>query len=95
MAIGGCIGGPLLNMLLGVGVSTLVSNVRDGTSFAFEVKPIGKLAFGFLAASLTTTAIAVPLSHFRLPKLLCIALPTIYLAFLTLAALSEFGAFKW
>ncbi|RCH87735.1 hypothetical protein CU098_004468, partial [Rhizopus stolonifer] len=55
MAISACYAGPLLNMVLGVGVSSLYQNIKLGTAYQLEIAPtILVSAFGLITVLMST-----------------------------------------
>ncbi|PAA81156.1 hypothetical protein BOX15_Mlig023439g3, partial [Macrostomum lignano] len=91
MAISACFGGPMFNLLVGVGLSFTVLLARHRAS---SVRLLGdRLDFvllGGLAASLCFTLVYSVFGRFQLGRGYAIVLLLMYAAFLTLALLVEF-----
>ncbi|CAB3983642.1 Sodium potassium calcium exchanger 6, mitochondrial [Paramuricea clavata] len=92
MAIAACFGGPLLNLLLGVGLSCTIAttSTKDGT-LTLNTSNQDYISTAFLAISLVSSAIIVPLLGFRIPKMYGVYLILLYIAFLVVTILNEIG----
>uniref|UniRef100_A0A7M5XCC0 Sodium/calcium exchanger membrane region domain-containing protein n=4 Tax=Clytia hemisphaerica TaxID=252671 RepID=A0A7M5XCC0_9CNID len=90
MAIAACYGGPLLNMLLGVGISCTISAIRDGGEKSIirgSTQYI--LSAMVLAISLLSAIIILPLHKFMSSKYIGFYLFGLYALYLTLSVLHE------
>ncbi|KAJ3081197.1 hypothetical protein HDU99_006337 [Rhizoclosmatium hyalinum] len=65
MALGACFGAPLMNFLLGLGISALSMTAESRGSFEFETGPVLRKATIYLLASLVTTLFLVGASGFK------------------------------
>ncbi len=85
MAIGACLGGPMLNLLLGLGVAmTFNPDQISNRCFALEADPPTAVAFLFLLTSLLSSLVVIPLSRFRGYKVYGVYLMLLYVAYLVL-----------
>ncbi|XP_028400494.1 mitochondrial sodium/calcium exchanger protein-like [Dendronephthya gigantea] len=91
MAIAACFGGPLLNLLLGVGLSCTIATSRSNGTLKLNTGNQDFISTAFLAASLASSAIIVPLVGFRIPKIYGVYLILLYIAFLVVTILNETG----
>nr|CAG4716577.1 unnamed protein product [Naegleria fowleri] len=89
MALGGVYGGPLLNLLIGLGIAATSSNIINGTPFVFEKNTTVYASFFFLIASLSSALIIVPLCRWHSPKIFGIFLGMLYLSYMIFSALVE------
>jgi sodium/potassium/calcium exchanger 6 len=64
MAIAACFGGPLFNILVGLGVSLTWACIRNGMAYDLFLNDIMVIAFIFLGIGLLSTLIVVPLNGF-------------------------------
>ncbi|XP_022797133.1 mitochondrial sodium/calcium exchanger protein-like isoform X1 [Stylophora pistillata] len=86
MAVSACFGGPLLNMLLGIGISCTYVTVSHGHAILLRHKYNQYvISAAFLAASLGSSAICIPLMGFRVPRIYGVYLLTLYLAYLVVS----------
>ncbi|KAJ3069508.1 hypothetical protein HDU98_007407 [Podochytrium sp. JEL0797] len=65
MALGACFGAPLMNFLLGLGISTLTVTAGTQGSYEFETGPVLRKSTIYLLASLVTTLLLVGLGGFK------------------------------
>ncbi|KAM3938135.1 mitochondrial sodium/calcium exchanger protein [Leptodactylus fuscus] len=94
MAFSACFGGIIFNVLIGVGLGCLLQMSPSKTELQLEAQ--GLLVWilaGGLGISLVFSLIAVPLQCFHLRKGYGIALVCLYVLFLVVALLTEFGVF--
>ncbi|KAG2382510.1 hypothetical protein C9374_005090 [Naegleria lovaniensis] len=89
MALGGIYGGPLLNLLIGLGIAATSSNILNGTPFVFEKNTTVYASFFFLIASLSSALIVVPLCRWHSPKIFGLFLGSLYLSYMIFSALVE------
>lgn len=90
MAVSACFGGPLLNMLLGIGLSCTVVTVSRGNAISLRHRfHQYQISAGFLAASLSSSAIIIPLMGFKVPRLYGVYLIVLYVAYLAVSIAAE------
>ncbi|XP_048582960.1 mitochondrial sodium/calcium exchanger protein isoform X2 [Nematostella vectensis] len=90
MATGACFGGPMLNLLLGVGISCTIASVSRGHPVQLKHRYHQYMvSAGFLAASLASSAIIIPLRGFRLTRGYGIYLLVLYFTYLTTSIVTE------
>ena len=95
MAVGAAFGGPMMNILIGIGVSCTARCISDadGGLYQFNLDPDSlqslKISGGFLLASLVLSLCIVPASGFAMGKRYAAVLVVLYLAFLTAALVVE------
>jgi sodium/potassium/calcium exchanger 6 len=95
MAIGGVYGSPVLNILLGLGLSTLVVNLKSYPApLAVSVTPIIKITFLFVAVVVVTAVALTAYAKFTLRKSMAIALSLIYTAYFACATYFEVKGHK-
>ncbi|KAG8596738.1 hypothetical protein GDO81_002037 [Engystomops pustulosus] len=95
MAFSACFGGIIFNVLIGVGLGCLLQMGPSKTELQLEVH--GLLVWvlaGGLGISLVFSLIAVPIQCFHLRRGYGIALLVLYVLFLLVALLTEFGVIK-
>ncbi|CAH3045249.1 unnamed protein product [Pocillopora meandrina] len=86
MAVSACFAGPLLNMLLGIGISCTFATVKYGNPISLQHQGDQYIiSAAFLAASLSSSAICIPLMGFRVPRMYGAYLLTLYLAYLAVS----------
>ncbi|KAL9980632.1 hypothetical protein ACROYT_G009241 [Oculina patagonica] len=91
MAVSACIGFPLLNMLLGIGISCTVATVSRGHAIPLRHRYHQyQISAGFLAASLSSSAILIPLMGFKVPRMYGVYLIVLYVAYLAVSIACEF-----
>eukprot|EP00117_Sycon_ciliatum_P043328 scpid43819/ scgid31388/ Sodium/potassium/calcium exchanger 6; Na(+)/K(+)/Ca(2+)-exchange protein 6; Solute carrier family 24 member 6 len=95
MAIAACFGGPLLNVLLGIGLASLVKSIKNGGKFCLHFRPLQVICASFLMASLSMSLVSMFLLRFNTSKRYGIALICFYCVFLTIAILEEAGVIPW
>uniref|UniRef100_A0A8C6E4G4 Solute carrier family 8 member B1 n=1 Tax=Moschus moschiferus TaxID=68415 RepID=A0A8C6E4G4_MOSMO len=92
MAFSACFGGIIFNMLVGVGLGCLLQISRGHMEVKLE--PDGLLVWvlaGTLGLSLVCSLVLVPLQCFQLSRAYGCCLLLLYLTFLVVALLTEFG----
>lgn len=97
MAIGACYGGPLLNILIGVGVASLYKSVKrkaDGFQFKLYFTQVEFFAAVFLMAALSMSMATITLSRFRVFRPFAVFLMAFYVVFLVVAILAEIPVFN-
>ncbi|XP_048369638.1 mitochondrial sodium/calcium exchanger protein [Sphaerodactylus townsendi] len=95
MAFSACFGGIIFNMLVGVGLGCLLQ--MTNTKLVVKLEPDSLLVWilaGALGLSLVFSFIAVPAQCFRLSRGYGCCLIVYYLAFLTVALLTEFKVIR-
>ncbi|XP_073528222.1 mitochondrial sodium/calcium exchanger protein isoform X1 [Phyllobates terribilis] len=95
MAFSACFGGIIFNVLIGVGLGCLIQMGPSTTVLQLEAQ--GLLVWilaGGLGVSLVFSLIAVPIQCFHLQRGYGIALIFLYVFFLVIALLTEFGIIK-
>ncbi|KAM9054834.1 mitochondrial sodium/calcium exchanger protein isoform 3-T3 [Megaptera novaeangliae] len=92
MAFSACFGGIIFNILVGVGLGCLLQISRGHVEV--ELEPDGLLVWvlaGTLGLSLVCSLVSVPLQCFQLNRVYGCCLLLLYLTFLLVALLTEFG----
>ncbi|XP_076336209.1 mitochondrial sodium/calcium exchanger protein-like isoform X2 [Tachypleus tridentatus] len=89
MGFSACVGGPLLNLLLGFGLSYTLTLAEAGHSVKVQFTRQIELLYGTLTTSLVSTFIILPLFKFRVKHVYGVYLLLIYLVFIILAILME------
>ncbi|KAL0491775.1 13 TM domain-containing transmembrane protein [Acrasis kona] len=104
MAVGAIFGGPMMNLLLGLGfavtASLIIPVVKPGVCFPVKPDPIVSVSFVTLLISLVSSLFVVPICGFRSRKLYGVFLILLYLVSLLLSLLSSLEpntkkAFTW
>lgn len=90
MGISACFGGPLFNILLGVGIPFTIATIKHGT-YKLKITFEEVVLAGFVCISLVSSLIIVPLSGFRMSRPWGIYLIILYVVFLIVAVLTETG----
>ncbi|XP_075070037.1 mitochondrial sodium/calcium exchanger protein [Mixophyes fleayi] len=95
MAFSACFGGIIFNVLIGVGLGCLLQMGPSKTELQLEAQDLLVwILAGGLGISLVFSLIAVPAQCFHLRRSYGIALFFIYVLFLVVALLTEFGVIK-
>ena len=82
MAIAGCYGGPIFNILVGLGVSLLFGTMKSYPEpFYFILDTSSILSLAFLFVSLLSTAAIVSFRSFKIDRLFGIYLITLYIIY--------------
>ncbi|GFR93467.1 sodium/potassium/calcium exchanger 6, mitochondrial [Elysia marginata] len=89
MGISACFGGPLFNMLIGLGIPFSIACAENGGVFELKVSLEEMVLAGGLGLSLVSTLIIVPLSKFHMSRPYGIYLLVLYAIFLLIAILTE------
>lgn len=88
IGISACFGGPLFNLLLGIGIPFTIATIKKG-DYELSITLEEYVLAGFLALSLLTSLIVVPLSKFRMSRPYGVGLIVLYVIFLVVALLTE------
>jgi len=87
LAVAGCYGGPVFNLLVGLGLSLLLAcsqpSVAPNYTFYLPLQTTALVSFAFLYATLGLTILFVRLNDYRLPHTLGIFLISIYVVYST------------
>lgn len=89
MGISACYGGPLLNLLLGVGVPYTIGIAKGGLPITLKYTSLVSLLYGTLCFSLVLTMLVMTALKFQVKRWYGFILITIYIIFLTAAILLE------
>ena len=94
MSVGAVYGGPLLNVLMGIGIACTIANVSRASDDPYG--PIAltlhmKISALFLIISLGSALLFIPLNKFRSSRWFGGYLIVLYVAFLTLSLVVEFN----
>ncbi|XP_033747126.1 mitochondrial sodium/calcium exchanger protein-like [Pecten maximus] len=89
MGISACFGGPLFNLLLGIGIPFTVATIKNGDNYQLEITFEEVVLAAFLMLSLIVSLTIVPLSKFRMSRMYGIILIVLYVVFLIVAILAE------
>ncbi|XP_039188424.1 mitochondrial sodium/calcium exchanger protein isoform X1 [Crotalus tigris] len=95
MAFSACFGGIIFNMLVGVGLGCLLQ--MSSSKWVVKLEPDGLLVWilaGALGLSLVISFLSVPAQCFQLGRAYGYCLIVFYLAFLTIALLTEFRVIR-
>ncbi|XP_077995463.1 mitochondrial sodium/calcium exchanger protein-like [Glandiceps talaboti] len=91
MGMSACFGGPLFNMLLGIGISCTIATIENGGSFLLTSNVIQiVLALG-LAVSLLSSMLIMLITKFHVTRPYGVYLVALYVVFLVGALLIELG----
>ena len=93
MAVSACIGGPCLNMLLGVGIASTLYILRTGESIHMKLSGSLIISSAFLIFALCSHIVVIPLMGFRVKKWYGVYLFVLYIVFMILALLNVTGVF--
>jgi sodium/potassium/calcium exchanger 6 len=95
MAVGACFGGPLLNLLIGVGLASIIKFISEGTiEFKLYFTQVEMVAGLFLLFSLASSLVVVMcLLNFKMRRLYSIYLFLLYIIFLVVAITAELKLF--
>ena len=90
MAISACFAGPMLNLLLGIGISgTVILSSTGGGSYTFDFSPTLLVSAGGILLLLLFLLIAVPLSKFRMTARIGMCISLAYVAIMATNLLCE------
>lgn len=92
MAVSACIGGPCLNMLLGVGIASTLAIIRTGKALPLDLTGTLKISSGFLMCAISSTLVAIPAMNFKVHRWYGYYLFALYALFMVLALLNVTGA---
>lgn len=91
MGYSACFGGPLFNLLLGIGISFSYAFAKNGGQpIEVEYNPMVLVLSGSLAISLLTSFIMMPLSGFKAKRAHGVTLWALYVVLLAIALVVEF-----
>eukprot|EP00116_Pleurobrachia_bachei_P002735 sb/3462997/ len=91
MAVSACIGGPCLNMLLGIGLASTLSIIKNGKNLELKLGDSLIISSGFLMLTICSHLVAVPLMRFNVRRWYGFYLFGLYLMFLVVAILNITG----
>ena len=87
MALGGCYGAPVFNLLMGLGLSFVYINSRRYPQpYVLQLDTASFISLGFIYVSLFSAIIVVPLSNFRFEKALGMYLISLYALYIVVQA---------
>ena len=89
MAISACFGGPLFNLLLGVGIPFLFLTLKRGGAASVTYTPTEAVLIAGLLASLLSSLLILPIRKFNIGRAYGAFLLLLYASFLTLSVLVE------
>lgn len=90
--VASCFGSPLLNDVVGLGITLTVTTVAIfPESFHFQVERQTLVAYGFLGVSLVSNLLVFSYFNYRPPKIHGVYLIVLYLAFIVVTVLMEGG----
>ncbi|KAH8556510.1 Sodium/calcium exchanger protein-domain-containing protein [Umbelopsis sp. PMI_123] len=89
MAISACFGGPMLNLLLGIGISATYVTTQRNEPYAIEVGPTIAVSSIGLLVILVSSLILVPLNKYRMSRAFGYAWIAIYVICTTINVLIE------
>jgi len=92
MGIAATYGGPLFNLLIGMGLGGTLASIEEG-KVSCVLTDIMLVDFAYLLTALVASTIIIPVRKFKVDKILGAILLCGYLVFLTLSFLIEFGVF--
>lgn len=82
MAIAGCYGGPVFNILIGLGVSLVYASAQSYPEpFHFKLDTSSILSLSFLLFSLLSTVLIVSWRGYKIDKLFGVYLVTLYIVY--------------
>ncbi|XP_076452300.1 mitochondrial sodium/calcium exchanger protein-like [Babylonia areolata] len=89
MGVSACFGGPLFNVLLGIGIPFTIACIKNGGTFKLQVTLEELFLAGSVTVSLVTSLVLVPLSGFKMSRRYGLLLLALYCVFLVFALLIE------
>ncbi|XP_071788975.1 mitochondrial sodium/calcium exchanger protein-like [Asterias amurensis] len=95
MAISACFGGPLFNLLIGIGISCTIAAAKNRGVFYFRTDNLQLVLATGLVISLFTSMFFMIASGFRATKVYTVLLYILYTVFLLVALLTETKIIKW
>ncbi|XP_072164267.1 mitochondrial sodium/calcium exchanger protein-like [Diadema setosum] len=94
MGMSACFGGPMFNMLLGIGISCTITTIRDKGSFKLVTNDVQYVLAAGLAVSLLSSMILMVVMRFRANRFYGIYLYCLYAVVLIVASLVLRGVIK-
>ncbi|KAK7087992.1 mitochondrial sodium/calcium exchanger protein-like [Littorina saxatilis] len=94
MGISACFGGPLFNLLLGIGIPFTIACIKNNGTYHLQVTLEEMFLAGGVAVSLISSLLIVPLSKFHMSRGYGVYLLILYIAFLAIALLIEINVIK-
>ncbi|XP_054714311.1 mitochondrial sodium/calcium exchanger protein-like [Uloborus diversus] len=91
MGISACYGGPLLNLLLGIGIPYTIMIVKKGRPLELKYDRLITLLYGTLSAVLLSTIVTMTALRFNAKRQFGIFLICMYVTFITVAVIFETG----
>jgi len=91
MGLAACFGGPVLNLLLGLGIPFTMVTLRTGEPIKTEFDAAAGILTAFMFVGLISSLIVIPLMGFRTSKVYGFYLVLLYLTFVLVTALQELG----
>ncbi|XP_063967748.1 mitochondrial sodium/calcium exchanger protein-like isoform X4 [Lytechinus pictus] len=95
MGMSACFGGPMFNMLLGIGISCTIVTIRDGGTFVLNTTHVQLVLALGLAVSLLSSMFIMVASGFKASRFYGIYLFILYIVFLVVALLIEESVIPW
>ena len=90
MGVAAAFGSPLLNLLVGLGASSIIVNVRDSAPLSLvAVEPIVIVGAAMLALALTANLVVVPLCKFRVVRPYGFVLIGVYAVYFVIVVVSQ------
>ena len=94
MAVSACIGGPCLNMLLGIGLASTIAILKHGRPLELKLSGSLIISSAFLMFTICGHLVAVPLMKFRIRKWYGYYVFALYACFLVIALLNVTHVFE-
>eukprot|EP00042_Codosiga_hollandica_P057154 m.840477 g.840477 ORF g.840477 m.840477 type:complete len:624 (-) comp59512_c1_seq2:198-2069(-) len=89
MAIGACFGSPLMNILIGIGLSTTVATLTKSNPLPISRNGTLKVSGAFLLVSLFSSCLVIPFFKFSAGRKFGIYLICLYVAFMITAIITD------
>lgn len=89
MAMAACFGGPLLNLLLGVGLPYVVRLASSAAAMPLQFTPLVAVLYGGLVSSLSLSLLVQLVTGFRSSRVHSVLLWSVYLVFISIAVFVE------
>ena len=93
MAVSACIGGPCLNMLLGIGLASTIAILKHGRALELKLSDTLVISSAFLMFTICSHIVAVPLMKFKVKKWYGFYMFGLYCCFLIIALLNITNVF--